>query len=594
MSPAVALGWQMLQRGNAAGAEQAIQILLMGGITDELAPLLGAIRLEQNRPSEAAPLFARARASAPREARFAFLHGKALAGMGRVADAAAAFRDAIKHEPKANAPYLALAEAQVALGQFDEAQSVLRKLLRREPENIAALMMLASVLSDAGDPAAGEPVLRRALSLAETPQIKAAVQASLSAVLEAQDKHQATLDSLDAIQRLTPDAQGLDNRRINILFRMGRFDDCTALYEKLLARNPADPAMHKAYNSLLWRLGRKDQYLASYDRAPKSRELMLAKAEALGLEKRGSEAHDIYAELVARDPADAAAQAGLGASLMQMGRAQEAVTAFEAALRLAGHSGLHGSAAEAALAAGDADKAEYFCEAGLRTAPFDQVCLAMLGTALRLKGDARDEDLNGYDSLIGVFDLEPPDGFASMDDFNAELAALLERVHPDTREYLEQSLRGGTQTEGFLFASGNALIRKLKARIDQAVAGYIESLPADARHPFLARRRDGFGYAGAWSSRMKDSGFHVNHIHPQGWISSCYYVAVPDVTKDQAARQGWIKFGEPALEVGLKDRRAVQPLPGRLVLFPSYMWHGTIPFRDDAIRTTIAFDAVPV
>ena len=32
---------------------------------------------------------------------------------------------------------------------------------------------------------------------------------------------------------------------------------------------------------------------------------------------------------------------------------------------------------------------------------------------------------------------------------------------------------------------------------------------------------------------------------------------------------------------------------GRLVLFPSYMWHGTVPFHDAASRTTIAFDAVP-
>jgi hypothetical protein len=29
------------------------------------------------------------------------------------------------------------------------------------------------------------------------------------------------------------------------------------------------------------------------------------------------------------------------------------------------------------------------------------------------------------------------------------------------------------------------------------------------------------------------------------------------------------------------------------VLFPSYMWHGTIAFRGEASRTTIAFDAVP-
>ena len=73
-------------------------------------------------------------------------------------------------------------------------------------------------------------------------------------------------------------------------------------------------------------------------------------------------------------------------------------------------------------------------------------------------------------------------------------------------------------------------------------------------------------------------------------------MTVPEVAKDRDTRQGWIKFGEPSLAVPLKNpiRRAVQPVPGRLVLFPSYMWHGTIPFHAPAVRTTIAFDAVPV
>ncbi|HWC63258.1 MAG TPA: putative 2OG-Fe(II) oxygenase [Rhizomicrobium sp.] len=86
----------------------------------------------------------------------------------------------------------------------------------------------------------------------------------------------------------------------------------------------------------------------------------------------------------------------------------------------------------------------------------------------------------------------------------------------------------------------------------------------------------------------------MNHIHPEGWISSCYYVAVPEAVKNDETKEGWIKFGEPSVEAGLGFRRAIQPQPGRLVLFPSYMWHGTIPFHDKAVRTTIAFDAVPV
>ena len=127
------------------------------------------------------------------------------------------------------------------------------------------------------------------------------------------------------------------------------------------------------------------------------------------------------------------------------------------------------------------------------------------------------------------------------------------------------------------------------------MARYIDDMGSDAAHPLRARRSGDFDYAGSWSSRLKDCGFHVNHIHPDGWISSCYYVAVPDAAKDQATRQGWIKFGEPALDVELKTpiRRAIQPVPGRLVLFPSYMWHGTIAFRDTAARTTIAFDVIP-
>ena len=40
-------------------------------------------------------------------------------------------------------------------------------------------------------------------------------------------------------------------------------------------------------------------------------------------------------------------------------------------------------------------------------------------------------------------------------------------------------------------------------------------------------------------------------------------------------------------------RRAVKPQGGKLVLFPSYMWHGTVPFHSSQSRTTLAFDAVP-
>jgi hypothetical protein len=254
---------------------------------------------------------------------------------------------------------------------------------------------------------------------------------------------------------------------------------------------------------------------------------------------------------------------------------------------------VHAQIASTALHQRDPEKAAAMLQKILAVLPYEGISLARLGTAWRMMGDTRDETLMGYDELVRVFDMEPPAGFSSMAAFNEELDHYLGTLHPPTREFLGQSLRGGTQTRRHLFGAGHEMVERVKLRIDEAVGRYIAELERDPHHPFRARRSGAFTFAGAWSSRLADCGFHANHIHPMGWISSCYYVGLPDAVKDKETKQGWIKFGEPDIDVGLGFRRAIQPAPGRLVLFPSYMWHGTIPFHDSMPRTTIAFDVMP-
>jgi tetratricopeptide (TPR) repeat protein len=298
--------------------------------------------------------------------------------------------------------------------------------------------------------------------------------------------------------------------------------------------------------------------------------------------------------MLARDPGDQLAGVGAANALSMMGRHGKALAAFEALLASHGENvDIFRRAAEPAMLLGDTEKAAHFCERALQLSPNEGACLALLSIASRMMEDGRDDYFNGYDKWVQGFDLEPPEGFSDMASFNAELNASLDRLHPDTKEFIGQSLRGGTQTPDNLFGTGHVLVEKLKARIDQAVERYIAGLEQDSAHPFLSRRGAGFRYAGSWSSRLRDCGFHVNHLHPKGWISSCYYVAVPDAVKH--GQQGWIKFGEPSFDVALTNpiRGAIQPAAGRLILFPSYIWHGTVPFRDDTARTTIAFDVVP-
>jgi hypothetical protein len=130
------------------------------------------------------------------------------------------------------------------------------------------------------------------------------------------------------------------------------------------------------------------------------------------------------------------------------------------------------------------------------------------------------------------------------------------------------------------------------------VHGYVERLPDDASHPFLRRKSARTRFSGSWSVRLESAGHHINHFHQEGWISSAFYVSLPPSVAQprEGSTEGFIQFGEPPaeLELGLAPRRVLQPRVGRLVLFPSYLWHGTVPYEDRAPRLTVAFDAVPV
>ena len=215
---------------------------------------------------------------------------------------------------------------------------------------------------------------------------------------------------------------------------------------------------------------------------------------------------------------------------------------------------------------------------------------AYAAAAWRLAGDPRSEWLEGDPRIISVIDLG-----ASLPPLE-QLAGTLRPLHVAKSQHLDQSVRGGTQTEVPLFSSVDPVIRHLRSAVVEAVENYIAQLPAeDARHPLLRERRDRrVRFSGSWSVRLGSGGRHSNHIHPQGWISSALYIALPQRKEGEPEDAGWLTLGEPDDNLGLDlpPWRKIEPRPGQLVLFPSWMWHGTRPFRDGE-RLTVAFDVMP-
>jgi len=225
--------------------------------------------------------------------------------------------------------------------------------------------------------------------------------------------------------------------------------------------------------------------------------------------------------------------------------------------------------------------------------PLDQYLVALEATALRQSGDPRYHEIYDYDRATGVDTIQAPPGWGNLPDFLSDLASTLTGLHKLKTHPVGQSLRGGSQTTAPLARSDDPVIRAFFTAIDPVIRSHIERL---RQAPELIRSRitGNYDFAGSWSVWLRPNGFHASHVHPQGWISSAFYVDVPAVSAGDD-RQGWLKFGEPPPQLctGLPAERFVQPRPGSLALFPSYMWHGTQPFSGPDRRMTIAFDVVP-
>ena len=198
--------------------------------------------------------------------------------------------------------------------------------------------------------------------------------------------------------------------------------------------------------------------------------------------------------------------------------------------------------------------------------------------------------------FIRAYDIETPPGYDSLDAFNTDFVTLLKEWHPLAARPLNQSLRGGTQTTRDLLDSDHPVITAYRAALDGPIRAYLDAIGTDKDHPTSARNRHDYQFAGMWSVKLNGRGYHESHVHPAGWISSAYYVAVPDGIDTSPDKAGWIDFGVPPYQTGndaLPPLKTIAPRPGRLVLFPSFMWHGTRPIADDGERITAPFDLLP-
>lgn len=417
---------------------------------------------------------------------------------------------------------------------------------------------------------------------------------NLAVALRRQGEAAEALAVLEAAGPGAPAALGFE--RAAILLDAGRREDALALLEGIVAREPAHLAAHEAIDRIHFENGATQRVGESLARAwQQCGDARLPAALALRLERVGQRerALGLVEGLGPEIAQDAEVQRLRARLLVAAGRAEEAERVFRDCL--ARHPADSGAALDHArflMLQGRAREAAARLERSLAAAPEDQLLLANLATAWKLDGDARHRALFDAGRFVRTYDLAAH-GLERA--FFAGLAALLRRMHGAAQHPIDQSLRGGTQTLGNLLLRREPAILRLRQCIESVVADYIAALPRDDADPFLRRRPARFRIAGSWSVLLRPGGFHVPHTHGQGWLSSALYVDLPAGLADTAP-EGCLEFGRSDLPLAPAQdppELLLAPEVGRLVLFPSYLWHGTVPFTAPGERLTVAFDVNP-
>jgi hypothetical protein len=344
----------------------------------------------------------------------------------------------------------------------------------------------------------------------------------------------------------------------------------------------------------------REDLLQSYDLAAKTHAvapLYIEKGRLLLLYERYAEACETFAQALRLAPRDERAREGLASALMRAGRTDDAITEFYGIVaRKPASIEVRCGLTECLLRAGESRRALCVAEEALSLDCSHQTALALWNTAVRQNSgtEAQGGGLADYDRFVRAFDLGPPTGFDDLGSFHEILLGLLGRHHSELPRKMGDSARLVSRSVGSLLGDGSQLMAHYCASLDRAIASYVHSLP-DEDHPFLRRRLAAARYARSWSTRVNPGGTIPNHVHDGGWISGVYFVQLPDDVVDRTTGPGWIKFGEPPFDAHLPEPvwRSIRPVPGRLVLFPSYLWHGSLGFRGPQNRLSLSFDLVP-
>lgn len=597
--------FQLLDQGDASRAlEEARRLVGEVPRAPDAQQLLGLCHARTGDAVSAEKALRRALELAPGHPLVLVNLAACLRDNNRMEEALRTYRAATQRAPDFAKAWIGMGRCALETGDHEQARGALRRAVDIRPHGATAWRLLGKALRASHDLEGAEAAFRKTVELAPG---NGTAWIDLGVVCRLRGRSDQALACYRKARETGLESPELADATIGVLLDSGETGAALEVARQLARDHPRYAPGQVTLAHLLWEHGATlapgedplETFRKTAADAPDDHSLRLEFARFLLTSGEAEAALEQIKALRARS--DSTALLMLEANALEiLGRTDASGEHYRRIYRSG--NGKHPSFLNAyvrhLLKAGEWQEAERRASEAVRLDRGNQEAWAYLATAWRLLDDPREHWLCDYQRLITLIEVEPPPRFESATPFLTELKAALEPIHQARREPVQQSLRGGSQTPGRLFGRPDPVIADAEQAFRRAVERWLKSLPEDAEHPFLSRKANSVRFSGSWSVKLWSSGSHVNHVHSQGWMSSAFYVSLPPSVRKQnseADPAGYIQFGQPPVELGLDlpARRVIRPEPGYLALFPSYMWHGTVPFEDDEPRMTIAFDMMP-
>ena len=438
-------------------------------------------------------------------------------------------------------------------GRLSQAETAYQRILESDPNQPIALHLLGVVAHQTGKNDVAVDLITRAIAI--DPDL-AEAHSNLGTALRDLGKLEEAVTSYHKALALKPDYADAHNNLGNALKDLGKPEEAVASYHKALNLKPDLAEAHNNLGNALRDLGKPEEAISSYQKA-------------LNLKPDYVNAHN-----------------NLGLALRELGRLEDALQIFESI----DTPECYAHVLECLFALGEYDK---FYEKQTASARNNEI-----NTRVAAINAFASHQLNRSDPhpfcptpLKFVRVCEPLDGVDDADGFLRDLMDDLQ-----SREAIWEppgkTTRHGFQTMSNLFKKPYGRLVELDRIIKDTIENYRFEFSSE-NCDFIRLFPKTLTLSG-WFIRLIKGGHQTEHIHSGAWLSGIFYLQMPKCTDQE---EGSIELGlwgydYPILNKSYPKNR-FYPKNGSIILFPSSLFHRTIPFHSDEERMSIAFDLRP-